>query len=111
MNSRFTVSDDISIADTLPVEQSIQDVLNEANLNCSTKKMKISLECMDRMGAACVNDMKFLTEEDLNDISPTLQCRKLISFIKNKENEQQSDPGSGLLQNGLSPRDRFNAFN
>ena len=82
MNSNFTVSDDISIADTLPVEQSVQDVLNEANINCSTEKMKILWECMDRMGAACLSDMKFLTEEDMNGILPTLQCRKLISFIK-----------------------------
>ena len=111
MNTSFTASDDISIVDTVPVEQSVQDVLNEANLNCSTEKMKILLECMNRMGAACLSDMKFLTEEDLNDILPTLQCRKLISFIKNKENEKPSDPGSGLLQNGLSPRDRSNVFN
>ena len=46
MNTNFTVSDDISIADTLPVEQSVQDVLNEANINCSTEKMKIFVQVL-----------------------------------------------------------------
>ena len=34
----IAVSDGVSIADTVPVEQSVQDVLEEANLNCSKEK-------------------------------------------------------------------------
>ena len=107
----ISVSDDVSIADTLPAEQSVQDILDEANLNCSKKKMKILLEYMDKMGATCLSDMKFLTEEDLDDILPTLQCRKLFSFIKNKENKNQSDHGQWLSQNDLSLREHSSAFN
>ena len=107
----ISVSDDISIADTLPAEQSVQDILDETNLNCSKEKMKNLLEYMDKMGATCLSDMKFLIEEDLDDILPTLQCRKLISFIKNKYNKNQSDHGPWLSQNDLSLREHSSAFN
>ena len=73
--------------------------------------MKNLLEYMDKMGATCLSDMKLLIEEDSNDILPALQCRKLISFIKNKENKNQSDHGPWLSQNDLSLCEHSSAFN
>ena len=61
--------------------------------------MRALLEYKNEMGAAYFSDMKFLIEEDLGYILPTLQCRKLISFIKNKENKPQSNHGTVLVQN------------
>ena len=107
----ISISDDISIADTLPAEQSVEDILDEANLNCSKEKMKNLLEYMDKIGAACLSDMKLLIEEDSDDIFPTLQCLKLTSFIKNKENKNQSDHGPWLSQNDLSLCEHSSAFN
>ena len=47
----------------------------------------------------------------MDDILPTLQCRKLISFIKNIENKNQSDHGPWLSQNDLSLCEHSSAFN
>ena len=87
------MNDEISIADTdtdtKRGDEDIANVLDSSGLNLTEERKNKVVEFLMGMGAVSLDDMRFLTEDDLQGYLLPLQCRRLLHFIKEQLSEQK----------------------
>ena len=97
------MNDSASSIDTVPADQAILSVIEECSLNISQEKQHSLVEYLMDMGAVELQDIVYLTDDDLKPYLATLQRRKFLHFIKKKvENQSQI---SSCFYNGSQEED------